>query len=551
MKKRMLLISLTVIVGIIGIMNFALAQENVTITTPINETTTTPVCSDSDNGKDYYVKGEISGSVPIEWAGPIDMCTGDTTLRETYCDPDDENGDGYLGTAYLFNCPNGCRDGACITSEETSEQVKCVFANSNKEQKCYTAEQNSRAYCYGVESCVTNISGYKGEKITWKSTCGGYDYTVIDGVDNNVDFDCKNILNESCQPTKCDDGSVYECKIGNGQCICPTCPGIIIKPVCGNGICEGGEGEICACPAIETKCEEGKECTVPACSCAVICPQDCKQVEPRDIHLNEKFKLQVYQSVDVLDDGNYLMKITFKDLIAYKCKEETVSTEASETIESKIAIATGKAVASTGTTSTGSSGYAGGGTTITPAEILKCIGAGPKALLDIDMIVKNISEKHHILNLDVGEKKQVGKFTVSFLNYDYASRTGVFLVSRETFSCPKNCKCDENVKIIECAEKCEKGKTLCPDGVCRDKCSIISEDCKYGCAYGGNCFPIGVRSSGMYCGVDLNMNSQLKADEKCENNFECSTNLCIDNKCISSGLIQRVLNWFRKLFGGK
>lgn len=40
-----------------------------------------------------------------------------------------------------------------------------------------------------------------------------------------------------------------------------------------------------------------------------------------------------------------------------------------------------------------------------------------------------------------------------------------------------------------------------------------------------------------------------KDSEKCDNNYECETNLCIDEKCLSSGLWQKFLSWFKNLFG--
>ena len=90
---------------------------------------------------------------------------------------------------------------------------------------------------------------------------------------------------------------------------------------------------------------------------------------------------------------------------------------------------------------------------------------------------------------------------------------------------------------------------LCPDGICREKCEEIDvKNCDYGCLYNNKCLPIGIRVKGMYCNIDGVINSQLAADETCENNFECKTNLCIDGKCISSSLIKKVLNWLGRLF---
>jgi hypothetical protein len=62
------------------------------------------LCTDSDGGKDYYVKGTITyGDSTAD-----DSCEGDV-LTEFFCDPDfDEPLDDQ------YNCPNGCSDGACI-----------------------------------------------------------------------------------------------------------------------------------------------------------------------------------------------------------------------------------------------------------------------------------------------------------------------------------------------------------------------------------------------------------------------------------------------------
>lgn len=372
---------------------------------------------------------------------------------------------------------------------------------------------------------------------------------------------CKTTNN--CQPTKCDDGTMTECKESSqsGICSCSSCPHIIIKPVCGNGICESGEGEICVASAIASICEEGKECKMPPSTCYVACPQDCKTSEPIYANLNEKFKLEVYQSAKIRENNNDVLKITFKDLIAYKCKEAEISSSESQIIREKVASVTGGIISETTTSSGSSPGGVGvgGGSSTQPSvrggggggiSVLKCIGAGPKALLRVETIVNGELGKNNIINLDVGEKKQVEDFTIYFSGYDYASRTGIFLVARETFSCPVGCKCDNNGEKIICLNKtCGEKETLCPDGTCKDKCEINSEDCKYGCMYEGKCFPMGVRSNGNYCSDNLVMSSQLKSNEKCENNFECNSNVCVGGKCINQGLIEKIMKWFQALFG--
>jgi len=372
-------------------------------------------------------------------------------------------------------------------------------------------------------------------------------------------YNCKDGVCLTCKSSKCDDGTINECKIVNNGCICSTCPQIIVKPVCGNGICESGEGDVCACPETKISCVEGKECKVPACVCSVSCPQDCKKTEGIYANLNEKFKLQVYQPVKIVDGDKHLMKITFKDLLISKCgevKEKEIGAIETKKIEERVAVAeagiTGRAISETVASSAGGGGGGGGVATVQqPTSILKCIGAGPKALLNVEMIVNGEINKQMVLNLESGEKKQIDDLTISFLDYDYASRTGIFLVTRETFSCKKGCKCDGKGRVIECQNgTCEEGKILCPDGICREKCNIITEDCKFGCMYEGKCFPMGVRSKGLYCSTDLIMTSQNAAEKVCENNFECSSNVCVSGKCVSEGFIQKIMGWFKRMFGG-
>src|SRR3989344_9470904 len=65
-----------------------------------------------------------------------------------------------------------------------------------------------------------------------------------------------------------------------------------------------------------------------------------------------------------------------------------------------------------------------------------------------------------------------------------------------------------------------------------------------GCILGNKCAPVGYRQESKYCTINSEFVSQLSADASCDNNFECSTNLCIDNKCVSSNLWQKFIKWF-------
>lgn len=72
-----------------------------------------------------------------------------------------------------------------------SEQVKCVFTGSTaKQQNCYVAGPTGLIGCEGVVSCLADVQGQKGDKLTWKSSCGGYAFTTIDGVHETAEFNC-------------------------------------------------------------------------------------------------------------------------------------------------------------------------------------------------------------------------------------------------------------------------------------------------------------------------------------------------------------------------
>jgi hypothetical protein len=107
-----------------------------------------------------------------------------------------------------LSCPDGsfvheqCVEGKCVLKAKcpntVKEEVRCIFKNSNSEQKCYSDKGFG---CSGMETCVADVYGTSGEKIAWKSTCGGYAYTVIDGANEYANFDCGST--QTCTYYRC------------------------------------------------------------------------------------------------------------------------------------------------------------------------------------------------------------------------------------------------------------------------------------------------------------------------------------------------------------
>lgn len=74
--------------------------------------------------------------------------------------------------------------------------------------------------------------------------------------------------------------------------------------------------------------------------------------------------------------------------------------------------------------------------------------------------------------------------------------------------------------------------------------------CTDACLYKDKCVPYGTRVDKEYCSIKDTLNRQKGQNLMCENNYECSSNLCVTGKCVDEGLFNRILEWFKKLFGG-
>ena len=88
------------------------------------------------------------------------------------------------------------------------------------------------------------------------------------------------------------------------------------------------------------------------------------------------------------------------------------------------------------------------------------------------------------------------------------------------------------IEEIKCEAGCKYGSCIACDGCFLDKC-----------------IPYGTRKSGGYCDLTNEFLAQKDNEETCDNNYECKSNLCINDSCVSQSLIQKILDWFKQLFG--
>jgi len=101
---------------------------------------------------------------------------------------------------------------------------------------------------------------------------------------------------------------------------------------------------------------------------------------------------------------------------------------------------------------------------------------------------------------------------------------------------------EEDIQTIEPIEE----PINLPDEVIEEDKELIC----IGCVKEDKCFPIGYRTNEEYCsGEDEIFNMQKEPQNSCNNNFECDSNLCINDECVSGSLWAKFVRWFSKLFG--
>lgn len=123
-----------------------------------NEDAPTITCSDSDGGENYYVKGATISNNKYSGGTKIDFCgtAGNGTLFEYWCINGGEPGypENLYITVNTYQCPNGCKNGACIGSEITSP----ISGEKWERGKTYNIEwiSNGLDYPISVQAITEN-----------------------------------------------------------------------------------------------------------------------------------------------------------------------------------------------------------------------------------------------------------------------------------------------------------------------------------------------------------------------------------------------------------
>ena len=131
---------------------------------------------------------------------------------------------------------------------------------------------------------------------------------------------------------------------------------------------------------------------------------------------------------------------------------------------------------------------------------------------------------------------------------------GACIIKKDDKICKPKWQCIMEPEICSSSGKQTK---ICKDISCgmepiKEEISCSEGECS-GCILADKCLPYGYRTKiegdGFYCSINNELEIQKEEGESCDNHHECTSNLCINDECISQGLMQKILNWFKKLFG--
>jgi len=479
-----------------------------------------------------------------------------------------------------------------------NEQVKCVFVNSGSTQKCYTENFG----CSGTGTCVTDVSGEKGKMLTWKSSCGGYAYTVIDGTNDYAEFNC---LQTTAQPVAQTPTPVSTVPIKEQVWCVFLDSKVLSNPHTATEECYSDLGFGCKwdgnmaeeywfnggkkyayCVATVAGERGAKVTWKSSCggySYSVMDGEEEKvtfQCIPETNVTTEQisgkgFDRIYWQCYDGL--GNFadaVEGVTCNSADFWQAFANRICNNHCKTIEAdKEKCLAGQTEYCSGYTKCGVNSFSLSGecyidvekSVFIPPEQVEEVGQEKIAMPpdskvgDLLLVLfykdncpycSGMSEEVdkvssqlgiNVMKINADEKPSVVmgygvRGFPSFILLEYTS-DGIkeYKISGKT----------DSSSLIEWINKI-KSHTAVPTEKLKEEIPLI---CKDACPSEGKCYPFGYRKEGKYCSDEGAFKEQLKADEKCENNFECSTNVCVDGKCISSGFIQKIISWFKKLFG--
>ncbi len=177
----------------------------------------TYACTDSDGGKDYNVKGNVVASSPTSSTDVTDLCSDSTKVVEYFCTNLQQSGETYT-------CPNGCSNGACISSATTttsgcSSDSNCAVPNPSWAGATFCDGTGLKLMQYKQHpTCSSGTCIYTTSELALKEDCGA--------------------SGKVCEFTS-SGGGVYACIAGTSPSPCSINSKITTRCTCGSGVYGG------------------------------------------------------------------------------------------------------------------------------------------------------------------------------------------------------------------------------------------------------------------------------------------------------------------------
>ncbi|MBI2499105.1 hypothetical protein HYV88_02585 [Candidatus Woesearchaeota archaeon] len=109
-----------------------------------------------------------------------------------------------------------------------------------------------------------------------------------------------------------------------------------------------------------------------------------------------------------------------------------------------------------------------------------------------------------------------------------------------------------DIRMVTYEPQTEPSESFCVvNGECETQFGENEMNCPEDCKEQKECPQLGYREKGRYCNINNAWEEQLNGGEYCNNNFECSSNSCLDSQCTEPGFWIKISEWLSKIFSLK
>ncbi len=462
------------------------------------------------------------------------------------------------------------------STDYKKEIIKCVFDDSIKENNCYS-EFGS---CSGTNSCEINIKGQTGKVITWKSSCGGYVHTVIDGKDEYAKFSCSEVLANTCKDS---DGGKNYYKFGTTEGLssadnsqvkkqdyCNVNNKNLVEYSCSNG-------EVISS---EVQCSQG--CNNGACiksSCSGVMLNSFPKMFLNENYLPDVTIVlgqtastnEVISGVDLSAFLSSFGSLVFSDEMISNL--DNVDNELALTIKNVVSSINdpnfrAKAVLDTEITSSEYDNLIIIGTKDGSNTLVTKIMQGEEKTLKkgqafIELFNKNDNYQLVIVGYDKEETMAAVKIMINVLsNNDNLRAKKVLVEDGVIIKTYDSCEPVNELVLIKNTDNTrtslsktnnlgyKKAEKIEVNNDKKTEVAPITDMNCQGCVQETSCFPFGTRiildDIAMFCDLDRSFSKQKSEEITCQNNYECTTNSCASGQCTDmSGLLEKFIKLFK------